>query len=230
MQSAFAWRARAILRWLFVGKKRSARFPRVHGVPRGLLAVISPCPIKGHCTGVPPPPFGARPCSDMPAAHYSAQSAFALARLCADCLWGGGAARALVARAHRAVLVAIGSCPMEEHCTGKKPLSFGARPCCGVPATTSNARPARGRLLLGARRHTTALVLFEKKMSVPNATRWNGEFDCIAGWNSMPNGTPTAFERCYKNAKIDSPGLRGGRAPHHRVRVRGAVLRGQARG
>ena len=75
---------------------------------------------------------------------YSAQPAFAWrarARLCAVCLWGGGAARTLVARAHSAALVVVAPCPTKWHCTGEKPLSFGARPCCDVPPATSNAQP-----------------------------------------------------------------------------------------
>ena len=34
------------------------------------------------------------------------------------------------------------SCPTEGHCAGERPLPFGARPWCDVPAAASNAKPA----------------------------------------------------------------------------------------
>ena len=60
---------------------------------------------------------------------------------CARCLWGGGAALELASRARRAALVVVGSC-LERHCAGERPLSFGARPWCDVPAAASNSKPA----------------------------------------------------------------------------------------
>ena len=73
--------------------------------------------------------------------------------------------RALAARARRSALVVVGLCPLEGHCTSERPLSFGARPCCDVPAAVS--RTARLRvcahaiaplrsLFLGRRRSTRA--------------------------------------------------------------------------
>ena len=41
----------------------------------------------------------------------------------------------------RAALVAIGLRTMEWHCTGGRPLSYGARPWCDVRAVASNAQP-----------------------------------------------------------------------------------------
>ena len=38
-------------------------------------------------------------------------------------------------------LVVVGPYPIQGHCTGERPLSFGARPCCNVPAAASNAKP-----------------------------------------------------------------------------------------
>ena len=63
-------------------------------------------------------------------------------RHCAGCLSGGGETRELAARARRAALAAIGVRAMKGHCTGGRPLSFGARPWCDVRAVTSNAQPA----------------------------------------------------------------------------------------
>ena len=63
-------------------------------------------------------------------------------RHCAGCLSGGGETRELAARARRAALVVVGFCAMKGHCTGGRPLSFGARPWCDVRAVTSNAQPA----------------------------------------------------------------------------------------
>ena len=75
------------------------------------------------------------------------QTAFACAHTrarhhCAGCLSGGGAARALATRARPAALVVIGPCPTEAHCASETALSFGARPCCDVPAAASNEQPA----------------------------------------------------------------------------------------
>ena len=94
----------------------------------------------------------------------------------ARCLWGGGSALRLAASAHRAALVVVGLSRMQEHCLGGRPLSFGARPWCDVPAAASNAKPAPrvsrgagelalsvpggvGTLRLAARARRAALVL-----------------------------------------------------------------------
>ena len=51
--------------------------------------------------------------------------------------------RACRARAPcRAALAAVDPCTTEGHCTGGRPLSFGASPRCDVRAVTSNAQPA----------------------------------------------------------------------------------------
>ena len=55
-----------------------------------------------------------------------------------------------------AALVVIGSCTMKGHCTGEKPLSFGARPWCGVPAAASTLR---SRTLRGTRGRAIALAV-----------------------------------------------------------------------
>ena len=61
---------------------------------------------------------------------------------CARCLWGGGAALELATRARRAALVVVGRAH-KEHCAGERPLSFGARLWCDVPAAASNAKQRR---------------------------------------------------------------------------------------
>ena len=52
------------------------------------------------------------------------------------------AERELAARARRTTLLVVASCPMGGHCTSERPPPFGARPCCDVPAATSNTQPA----------------------------------------------------------------------------------------
>ena len=90
------------------------------------------------------------------------------ARHCASCrLWGGGAARELATRARRATLIVVDPYTIKGHCTGEKPLSFGARSWCDVPPPTpTNSRvflrakkcagaPLRSLSLGGRRRSTT---------------------------------------------------------------------------
>ena len=57
-------------------------------------------------------------------------------------LSGGGAARALAARARRAALEVVGLCHMEGHCSRKKPPSFGAWPCFDMPTVALKAKQA----------------------------------------------------------------------------------------
>ena len=63
-------------------------------------------------------------------------------RHCVGYLWSGGTARARATHARRAALASVGTCPMETHCTGDKPLSFGARRCFNVLAVAFNEQPA----------------------------------------------------------------------------------------
>ena len=39
-------------------------------------------------------------------------------------------------------MAVVGLCYMQGHCTGERPLSFGARPWCDVPAAVSKVQPA----------------------------------------------------------------------------------------
>ena len=94
----------------------------------------------------------------MLAAASNEQPAFAWrtqVRHCVGCLWEGGAARALAARARRAALVVIGRCPMEGHCSGEKPLlsTQDRAPTCQLWPLTSS------RLSRDARRRATALAI-----------------------------------------------------------------------
>ena len=50
------------------------------------------------------------------------------------------AERELAAHARRITLLVVAPCPMEGHCASERPLPFGARLCCDVPAAASNAR------------------------------------------------------------------------------------------
>ena len=112
---------------------------------RAALALIGVRAMKGHCTGGRPLSFGARPWCDVRAVASITQPAvacYANERHCAGCLSGGGETRELAARARRAALAVIGLRAMKGHCTGGRPLSFGARPWCDVRAVASNAQPA----------------------------------------------------------------------------------------
>ena len=131
------------------------------GAPRALAArarraarvVVVPCVTEGHGTGKRPLSFGARLRCDVTAAASNAQPTFAWrarVRHCARCLLGGGAARALAARARRAALVVVELFTIKGHCTGRRALSFGARPCCDVPATASKAQSACASVLVWA--------------------------------------------------------------------------------
>ena len=74
------------------------------------------------------------------------------------------AQHASLRRARRAALVVVGPCSIEGHCTSERPLFFGARPCCDVPAAASNTQPVCActrsaplrSLSLGRRRSTRA--------------------------------------------------------------------------
>ena len=48
----------------------------------------------------------------------------------------------LATRARGVVLVVVVRNPIQDHCTGETSLSFGAAPCCDVPAAASNTQPA----------------------------------------------------------------------------------------
>ena len=78
----------------------------------------------------------------LPNEHPDCACAHTRSRHCALSLWGGGAARALATRARCAALVGVAPCTVRGHCTSKKLLSFGARPCFDVPAAASNAKQA----------------------------------------------------------------------------------------
>jgi hypothetical protein len=56
---------------------------------------------------------------------------------CVRCLSQRGASRKLAARACRAALALMTSCTSQGHSTGERPLCFGARPWCDVPAAAS---------------------------------------------------------------------------------------------
>ena len=145
--SAACHAAQARLRSLSLGRRRStraccARAPCRAGCGR-LYAY------EGHCAGERPLSFGARPWCDVPAAASNAKPAPLVARRTragARCLWGGGAALELAARARRAALVVVGSSPTKERCTarGLSPSARGRGATCQLrPPTPSQRRVAR---------------------------------------------------------------------------------------
>ena len=70
----------------------------------------------------------------------------------------------LATRARRAALVVVCPYPMQGHCTDERPLSFGARPWCDVPATASNAH-----LAFAWRAHVRATALAVSREEVQHA-------------------------------------------------------------
>ena len=48
----------------------------------------------------------------------------------------------------------------QGHRTGKRPLTFSARPCCDVSAAASNTKPA---FAWSARERATALAIYQEK-------------------------------------------------------------------
>ena len=101
--------------------------------------------LQGHCIGERPLCFGARPWCDMPATASKNQLAFAwhaCARHCARCLLGEGAARELAAHAQRAATIVVEIRTRQGHYSDERPLSFGTRPWCDMPAAASNNQPS----------------------------------------------------------------------------------------
>ena len=84
--------------------------------------VVAPRTIQGHCTSERPVSYGARPCSNMPAAASNAKQAPRLTRRrrhCAVSLSGGGAERVVVARARSIARVMVAPCTIQGHCTSE---------------------------------------------------------------------------------------------------------------
>ena len=137
-------RARAPLRWLSLGRRRSTLGCRAHALCR------ADCGQFAHRKRETTPAknislFAARSRCDVPAAASNAQPAFAWhdsERHCAAYLSGGGAARELAARAHHGALVVVATRTTSGYCTTGWPVSFGARLWCDVLAAASNVRPA----------------------------------------------------------------------------------------
>ena len=63
----------------------------------------------------------------------------------------------LATRARGAALVVVALRTIQGHRNGERPLSFGARPCCDVPAVASHTQPA---FEWRARERATALTVY----------------------------------------------------------------------
>ena len=112
--------------------KRAARAPRHASC--GLLR-----PYKQHCTDGRILSFGARPWCNVTATASNAGCGVRSKRTRAgsSCLWGGGAARKLSARA-RAALVGLGT--NEQRYAAGRLLLFVPCPWCGVPPAASETK------------------------------------------------------------------------------------------
>ena len=82
-------------------------------------------------------------CQLPPPTPTSAACLALIRRPGARCLYGVGAALEVAACARLASLVVVGLWRTKGHCVGERPLSFGARPWCDVPASASNANQRR---------------------------------------------------------------------------------------
>ena len=116
---------------------------------RAAVVVVGPHAKSSHCAGEWALSFGTSPWCDVLSAASNSKPpplvshgarAPALAR--SRCLWGGDAALELAARARRAAVVVVGPHAKQEHCTGERPLLFGASPWCNVVLAASNSKPA----------------------------------------------------------------------------------------
>ena len=100
-------------------------------------------------------------CQLRPPAGPNEQPAFACAHIRTRqhelSLSGGGAARALTARARCAALIGVDSWSLKANCAIETALSLGARPCSGVPAADSNVQPAFACALTQTRQHALSL-------------------------------------------------------------------------
>ena len=134
-------RERAPLRWLSLGRWQNTRSCCARAPCRASCVRVTEC----HCTGERPLSFGARPWYDVRAVPSNAQPAFAWharKRHCDGSVSREVAKDTSLTRARRAGLVVIDLRGTERHCTGGRPLSFGAKSWCDVRAVTSNAQPA----------------------------------------------------------------------------------------
>ena len=66
----------------------------------------------------------------------------------------------LATRARGVVLIIVVWNPIQDHCTGKTSLSFGAAPCCDVLAAASNTQPA---FAWHAHESATALASYQEE-------------------------------------------------------------------
>ena len=142
-QPVFAWRARARHCALCLSEEGAARelAARAH---HAMPVVVGPCGRGGHYTSERPLCFGARPWCAVPAVAPSTSRLSRGMRECATSLAVSReeAQHASVLRARRAALVAVASRTRKGHCTGERPLSFGARTWCDMPAAASQNQPA----------------------------------------------------------------------------------------
>ena len=67
------------------------------------------------------------------------------------------AARALAARVRRAALVGVGPYPIKPHCASETSLSFGERPCSGMPAAASSEKSEFACVHTRLHHHTLSL-------------------------------------------------------------------------
>ena len=154
------------------------------------LVATGLCPM-GHCTGGKPLSYGASTVRDRCASGASCQLrppnyaagfrvAHASAPLRSPSLGWRHSTRDFPFR--RAGRVVVGPRSIEGHCTGGKPLSFGARPWNDVPAAASTLR---SRLSRDARARATALAVSREEAQHARFPRGHAPCRVGCGWSKL---------------------------------------------
>ena len=107
------------------------------------------------------------------------------------------AQHASLLRARRAALVVVGPCTRQGHCPDKRPLSFGARPWCDVPAAAFVCyRALRWRVLF--------LIFLQRtrRPEVPSLNFWRSELLALVSYSGR-----SAYELSRRLIRRGSRGL-----------------------
>ena len=127
------------------------------------LAVVGQCAARQHCAAERPL-SDARPWCNKPAAMSNPKPAPLITQRA-----HGARRRSLslerdaplefAVRTRHAALVVVDLCAVKERCAGERPLSFGARLWCNVPAAASGAKPAPAVTRARTRAQAPALTI-----------------------------------------------------------------------
>ena len=110
----------------------------------------------------------------------------------ARCVLGGGAARAVAARARHAALAVVVPFPMEGHCSSERPAFFGARSWAHAPSSSARLAFACAHTRLGITRRS--LYLGRRRSSSVSRARAPRRAGC---GRSMPYGRALREREAY---------------------------------